>query len=204
MQEKLWLQLVLRNKSVQISDHQKTDVKFFTSVFFFLLFTFCCLLSVIFFLPFSSCQFPAVSFSLSISRCHDIPHRIIGHPEHFPQKIRWEIQKICGCTIGVSRKSTRFCQHPCAVLVKFAGDNDRFLSHPARFKNLSGKRHIFRRRDRPILQDQTVLFDPFLSQIRVHTGSLRNFFVCSLSAGKHAGRVRVCGKIGICRIQPLL
>ena len=67
MQEKLWLQLVLRNKSVQISDHQKTDVKFFTSVFFFLLFTFCCLLSVVYFLLFSFCLFLPASFLLFLS-----------------------------------------------------------------------------------------------------------------------------------------
>lgn len=66
MQEKLWLQLVLRNKSVQISDHQKTDVKFFTSVFFFLLFTFCLFLPASFLLFLSHYQFPGVTTSRTV------------------------------------------------------------------------------------------------------------------------------------------
>lgn len=71
MQEKLWLQLVLRNKSVQISDHQKTDVKFFTSVFFlsvvyFLLFSFCLFLPASFLLFLSHYQFPGVTTSRTV------------------------------------------------------------------------------------------------------------------------------------------
>lgn len=65
MQEKLWLQLVLRNKSVRIDDHQKADVKNFTSVFF-LLFTFCYFLSAFFFLPVSRCYFPGVTTSRTV------------------------------------------------------------------------------------------------------------------------------------------
>lgn len=66
MQEKLWLQLVLRNKSVQISDHQKTDVKFFTSVFFFLPFSFCLFLPASFLLFLSHYQFPGVTTSRTV------------------------------------------------------------------------------------------------------------------------------------------
>ena len=116
-QEKLWLPLVLRNKSVQISDSSKNGceifhIRFFLSVVYFLLFSF--------FLPFSSCQsFPSVTFPVSR---HPAPYN--RTPRALPAKnyVGKSSQKICGCTIGVSRKSTRFCQHPRAVLVKFAGD----------------------------------------------------------------------------------
>lgn len=65
MQEKLWLQLVLRNKSVRINYHQKADVKNFTSVFF-LLFTFCYFLSASFLLFLSHYQFPGVTTSRTV------------------------------------------------------------------------------------------------------------------------------------------